>query len=180
MTAAYALVLGLTYGSQSSQVTVLNGQFEMSDELGRPLGWFVPAPQREAGFEVAVAQSGMPEHGACLVMSSSSTYEGPGVTLQALPMEGRWGQEFTLTAWIKLDPSASPTATMWAWFDDGRHRSLPEFKDGVRAGGVGWKKYTLKGRVPIGARNLCFGFELAGKGKFCADDVTLGFEPPLQ
>ena len=138
-----------------------------------PAGWFVAgsAPKDyEFGTDSSVGSDGSK---AAYIKAIASNPSGFGTLMQNVAPDDYVDQRVRLSAMMRTKDASR--AQLWLRIDGADQKVLGFDNMDSRPvrGTTGWQKYEIVLDVPVGAKNIAFGFFLFGSGTLWADDFSL-------
>jgi len=151
---------------ESDLVPVLS--FEAPPSEGRPGGW-VGGPLETISLDDKIVHSG---HGAVRIERNASSAGNFSTITKSIPMDFS-GSSLELRGYLRTE-RVSDFAGLWMR-EDGEQRGLAfdNMQNAQLKGTADWKEYTIKLPLVPEAKQLFFGFLLAGTGTGWADDLQL-------
>jgi len=136
-----------------------------------PEGWYKAGSDPEAyDFELDKSQ-GKPAPSAVLTSNESSEESGFGTLMQSFMPEEYLGKRVQLSAWVKTEDIKNWSG-LWMRVDANtkKNGSFDNMQNRPIKGTSEWTRYSIVLEVSEDAKNLSYGFLIAGKGKAWFDN----------
>ena len=177
---ALFLVATLAFAGPSTVppgATLHNGDFQQGPLGQAPMGWLLPGPCVDAGFQCLVAEDPSLPGKRCAVLSQESCSPATfGNLMQTLPAAPYRGKRIRLTGQLRMDSKGDCLGQGQMWLRVDRPGTRIGFLDNMAqrpASARTWTRVEIVGDVALDAEWLAMGVMLVQGGKLFIGPMTL-------